>query len=323
MQGFTFYTEKIANKGEDAPATYLDHTTRGIIAVYDGLGGAGSALYEIPNESVSHSGAYLASRLAKTTTERCFQDNQHLEGEEFIQFLELTLRENFEQEKIRLQIPHSRLKSKLLRTLPTTIAGIYWEISWGNEGNKMLDSYTFWAGDSRCFFLEKESLKQVSRDHLKGNPDALENLKQDATMLNCLHADEPIFDLELLQYKLEQPTVLICATDGCFGYIAHPIYFEYILLETLMNSNYTLEDWNENLKQVLLSITGDDMSFSLVAWGFEHLDAMKLYFHERYEIVKKDYIGTWITFKNNPHTQEQSEQFLQNLWKNYAQNYYI
>ena len=67
------WTEKKRGKGEDAPPTGLYHRSgaRGVIAVYDGAGGAGAReVGRTPDEEVS--GAFVASRAARFALEDWF-----------------------------------------------------------------------------------------------------------------------------------------------------------------------------------------------------------------------------------------------------------
>ena len=78
-----------------------------------------------------------------------------------------------------------------------------------------------------------------------------------------------------------------------------------------MESHYDMEDWAERLKEALLSITGDDMSLTIMAWGFDNLEAIKSYFIARLEVLKKEFIDVWEVVK------AQSEDAIQALWKKY------
>src|SRR5262245_47245379 len=61
--GFTLFTEKVENHGEDAPPLFLRCGSRDVLAVFDGLGGAGSERYDDPGDPGRPvKGAYLASR---------------------------------------------------------------------------------------------------------------------------------------------------------------------------------------------------------------------------------------------------------------------
>lgn len=304
-----FWTEKRVALGEDAlPTLEIGDDGTLLMAVYDGLGGAGSTLYTVGQASFS--GAYLASRCAKATTEAYYKLWDCDSEESFAEGLEIALKHNFEAYRQELNAPISRLRSKLIKTLPTTIAGVLIEV-----GEVSIETTTFWAGDSRCYFLQLDGLKQISTDDLAGKPDALQNLRLDATITNCVHA-EGAFELNSRMHLIDEPVVFLVATDGCFGYVETPMHFEYILLDTLMQSHYDMEDWAEKLRERLLVLTGDDMSLAVVAWGFESLEAIKSYFIPRLEILKRDFVEVWEVATS--WGANAKEELLQTLWKKYC-----
>jgi serine/threonine protein phosphatase PrpC len=317
---FSIWIEKIENKGEDAPPTLLfgDDNT-GILAVYDGLGGAGSKTYPIENQDgITHeySGAYLASRLAKAILEDYYM---HTESDEnFVENLAIYLQEEFNLYLQKINTSPSKLKSKLIKQLPTTLAGIFFE---ENETELYLD--VFWAGDSRCYVMTQNSLMQLSKDDLNGHPDALQNLREDALISNCLYAGDA-FVLHHFLYRFNEPCLLITATDGCFGYVETPAHFEYILLNTLMNSYYDLEDWQEKLTDIFSQIAADDVSMSLLAWGFDNLNELKNYFYPRYLFLFHEYILPLQNLENQT-TQDNvhitKNQLQESLWNKYKGEY--
>jgi len=313
-----FCTEKRPTLGEDAPPT-LKINAEGdalIMAVYDGLGGAGSTLYTLA-ENRQASGAYLAAHCAKAVVEHFYELWNDEQADALAQELEDALKYSFLAYQKELNAPVSRLKSKLLKTLPTTLAGIWIAETLDERQKTCLEATAFWAGDSRCFFWEIEGLRQISIDDLNGQPDAFQNLHLDATITNCIHA-EGNFVLHTLDYVIDTPTIFLVATDGCFGYVQTPMHFEYILLKTLMESNQDAEDWAERLKEQLLAITGDDTSLALVAWGFQTLEEIKHCYYPRYETLKKTYIDIW-----ENETNENREQLGLILWETYKKDYYI
>ncbi len=303
MLCFDFWTEKRASLGEDAlPTLEVADDGTVLLVVYDGLGGAGSTLYDVGQASFS--GAYLASRCAKAVTEAFYRLWDAQTEESFAEGLEVALKYALDAYRQELNAPISRLKSKLLKTLPTTIAGILIE-----PKQETIQTTTFWAGDSRGYFLQLEGLKQISTDDLHGSPDAFENLRLDATLTNCVHA-EGNFHINTLFHSIDEPIICLVATDGCFGYVQTPMHFEYILLQTLMESHYDMEDWAEKLKDRLLALTGDDMSLALWAWGFDSLEAIKSYFIPRLEILTTEFITVWETLSDDIEKE--------NLWKKYS-----
>lgn len=330
---FSIWIEQIEGKGEDAPPTLtFGDNGSGVMAVYDGLGGAGSKAYQLPLEGEnvrSYSGAYLASRLAKRLIEAFYQENYQQAFP--IDTLAPFIQEEFRTYSQEIGDKPSKLRSKLIRTLPTTLAGIYFE---PQDAHQIL-TRSFWAGDSRCYVLQKNGLRQISQDDLKGKPDALTNLLQDAIISNCVSAQDQ-FQIHEQSLVIQEPSILITATDGCFGYLPSPAHFEYLLLDTLMASYYDEEHWQENLSREMMRYAGDDISMSLLALGFDNLNELKNKFYDRHKEVFGQYIQPLAeleasfepsaqaeTANQSEAFQKKRKQLLQDLWDSYKNNYYI
>ncbi len=320
---FTIWIEKIENHGEDAPPTLLlNPPHKGVLAVYDGLGGAGSKTYlleEWNNELLS--GAYLASRYAKQCLEDYFK-KAVLQDLGLINQLSQHIKHNFQAFAQSLESAPSRLKSKLIKTLPTTLAGMAF---YPAETSNALIVNSFWAGDSRNYVLtDAQGLQQISIDDLNRQPDAMENLWQDATLSNCIDASGK-FTINQQIFEISLPCILLSATDGCFGYLPTPMHFEYILLHTLMNSFFDIEDWHEKLSEQLGQAAADDVSLSMCAIGFDNLNALKVHFFPRYQFIYHRYIAPYeaIMISQGIYKDEEQkrEQLLQ-LWGNYKTDYY-
>ncbi|MDX2302656.1 MAG: hypothetical protein NW226_07635 [Microscillaceae bacterium] len=329
MMYFTIHTEKIEHKGEDAePTLLLGDDDSGVLAVYDGMGGAGSKTYTVLslNREVVHSGAYIASRLAKSILEDFYFHTDSTD--DFVENLRLSLKEGFQEYYLQLDDQPSKLRSKLIKNLPTTLAGIYFQLA--VKGN--LELTAFWAGDSRCYILQKDGLQQLSLDDLNGMPDALSNLSEDATISNCISADGN-FVLNTRNYSVQNPCILITATDGCFGYLPSPAHFEYIILDTLMNSYFDVEDWKEKLTESLSEYTADDTSMSLLCLGFSNLNQLKTEFYPRFAILFQQFIQPLEEIDDKIERSlhsvveeidfaETRKELLKSLWEKYKINYY-
>ncbi|KOY86980.1 hypothetical protein AD998_13255 [bacterium 336/3] len=313
---FSIWTEQIADKGEDAPATLLidEENGTGLLVVYDGLGGSGSTPYTIGQKTFT--GAYLASRLAMQVTEQAFVQ-QNPEIENFTENLEKYLKTAFSLKIAQIDQQRSKLKSKLIRRLPTTIAGVVFRVE---EGITMSQNkyYTesFWAGDSRVYVLKKDILKQISEDDLIEPFDAFENLQKDSPISNCISADED-FTLRKKQIIFDEPIVLITATDGTFGYLPTPFHFEYYLLATLHHPLVcNVEMWQEILTIALEMVTGDDMSLSLITLGYGNdLMSLKVATLDRFMELRQSYIRPMAL------NREDSD-IRQSLWDAYKETYY-
>lgn len=314
MMFFSIWTEKIAEKGEDAPPTLLidEENGTGILGVYDGMGGAGAMPYTIGNRTFS--GAYLASRLAMQVTEQTFvQYNPDLES--FTDKLETYLRTAFALKIAQLDQQRSKIKSKLIKRLPTTLAGVVFRIEVGEQmSENIYHTESFWAGDSRVYVLTQKGLFQLSQDHLTENLDAWQNLQQDAPIANSINADTDFY-LHRQKNTFTEPIVLITATDGTFGYLSTPIHFEYYLLATLHHPLVcNTDDWRNILEIALEMNTGDDMSMSLLTLGYaEDLQNLKIATIDRLIHLQKQYVHTLDVASKDEKT---------TLWNAYKTQYY-
>jgi serine/threonine protein phosphatase PrpC len=185
-------------------------TNSGLIGVFDGLGGAGGATYP-GADGTSHTGAFYASRLARSVVSSFFESLKT----ERIDFnlsetpikLRATVKEAFANKIAELDTTASKIKSNLIRRLPTTMATIYFEKL--KEDERKPDNVhspsaihsvfstqsqsppkatyrcnIMWAGDSRCFLLNaSRALQQLTEDDLKTKGDALTNLSEDSVEL--------------------------------------------------------------------------------------------------------------------------------------------
>ena len=286
------YLEKIPDRGEDAEPTLLYRDKSGLISVFDGLGGAGSTVYE-EKDRPPHTGAYYASQLAKTIVEDYFaplidKESKENQEETLLRNLKVKLESELKKKASELDKNSSKLKSSLIRRLPTTMAAIYF---WKNTENPQeYKGFPIWAGDSRCYVLNTSNgLQQLTQDELKSAGDAFENLLNDSPLSNYINADID-FNLQSRTISVKFPCVFLVATDGCFGYLSTPMHFEFLLLKTLQDSEDE-KQWKETLTGELQQIAGDDVSMALIAIGWDDFKAFKQDFKCRLDSINNDYIS--------------------------------
>lgn len=191
--------------------------------------------------------------------------------------LEQVVRQHFrELESVAGPSRSSRLKSKLIRSFPTTIACLY--ITYPGEGTLI---NAIWAGDSRCFLWSpSKGLQQLTNDHTVSDVDPLENLYEDSPISNCINSDNDFF-LERKTYKeTDEQFVLLSATDGCFGYWPSPMHFEQALVTSLTDSN-SMKEWESMLCDKIETVTADDFSLALVAVGYDNFTDLYCSFLDR------------------------------------------
>jgi serine/threonine protein phosphatase PrpC len=276
------------NQGEDAPPLNLKMTSKNrVISVFDGLGGSGSTIYE--ENGKKRTGAYISSRVVRRVVLGYFDNlkNQNTTFEVNTKFIENLKTQiiNALDEKLKLQkYEVSKLKSSLIRTFPTTMALINCEIE---DCKLKLD--VIWAGDSRAYVLTADKgLIQLSKDDLKLDNDPFENLRNDSPLSNmiCLEND---FKLNHQTYFFDNPSLVIVATDGCFGYYSTPMHFEYYLLKSLMDSNNELE-YKDKLEQEFSKVSGDDFSLSLTSVIEKNFNEIKESCRNRFEELYNLYL---------------------------------
>ncbi|MEU3742702.1 serine/threonine protein phosphatase [Streptomyces sp. NPDC032198] len=279
LQSVGVWTERVAGRGEDAEPLIAHHlgTAQGLIAVFDGSGGAGSApVWQAPDGG-TRTGAWVGSRVARLATDCWFHDvvtrEQPDTAEQLRDYLDY-FHESAPQRR-------SKIVGKMRRQLPTTLAAVQYHLRDDNE----LEMQALWAGDSRAYLLHPGSgLHVVTRDHTE-EADALALLRSDPPMTNSICADRE-FTIDATRRTLQLPAVLLTATDGFFGYVHTPAEFEYVLLHTLMRAQST-DEWADLIRRSVQGYTADDASLALVALGYRDFSRLRSDFTQRHADVRK------------------------------------
>lgn len=297
---FTLDIEKIPGKGEDAPAILLQFEDDTIIlGVADGMGGSGGTVYDIGEGK--QSGAYLASRIINTISENYFIDfkkNGLDISKEFFNKIaeELKYHYNNGLTKVLDKIEKKgniklNIKSNLIKRLPTTVA-----LSYIKSNNNKITIYNFWAGDSRIYSLDPfTGLHQLTKDDIKSNEDAYDNLYNDSRISNCINADSD-YTINANTLEFQTPQIIFSATDGAFGYLQTPVHFEYLLLDSLIAS-ITVEEWRDKLSKKFDNEQSDDISLSLSIIGSKNFVDFKNLFYSRHQLLQKEISNINILFK--------------------------
>jgi serine/threonine protein phosphatase PrpC len=269
-------------RGEDAPPTFLRDTLtrRALLAVYDGLGGSGARAYPRAEDGSVVTEAYVAARVARTALEEWFRGAAESSGSGWEAAKGLTDLLAERLQKVRNPLPKSRVEGTLKRELPTTMAAL--EIR--SEGDGRLAVRARWAGDSRAYLLDGLGLRQLTRDHSKMT-DGLEILLQNPPMSNFISLGKP-FSIDCSDVEIELPAILLCATDGCFGYVETPALFEHMLLETL-RASASPEEWLERLREAILGFTQDDASMVVAMIGHRDFESAREDLRDRAEHVRR------------------------------------
>ncbi|ADH68152.1 PP2C family protein-serine/threonine phosphatase [Nocardiopsis dassonvillei] len=283
VRAWGVWAEKNPGQGEDAEPLWEHHTPSwsGIIGVFDGVGGAGSAFADADRSGHRATSAWVASRVAAMATREWFRAT--VSRPEPTDLAEVERLEEGVGSALRLMRPRerSRLTGRMIRQMPTTMAAVTYRIA-GPE----VQARALWAGDSRVYALDpRHGMTALTRDHTE-EQDALEQLRQDPPMTNMLSASPDLF-VESARVSLPQPCLLVCATDGFFGYVDTPHVFELLLLEAL-ECAVDGESFAAELERRVRAYTGDDATLAAVAFGFDTFEAMRTGFAERLRILQKE-----------------------------------
>jgi hypothetical protein len=266
---FSFNLAKVPDQGEDADPILRQGRELGLLAVFDGMGGAGGTVYETPDGP--RTGAYLASRVARDTVEErmlaLLDPEWNLDGPAAARDVRRSVKRALEDTLAELHAPTSGLRSRLLRALPTTMASLALQRREPRDGTWA--AHIFWSGDSRIYvFHPTTGAHQLTRDDLRDQGDALVNLRQDSVVSNAISADTD-FVVHHRQIELTAPFFAVAATDGCFGYVRTPIHFEHLVLAALRDSTDS-ESWSRGVQERITAITGDDAAMALLSVGADH-----------------------------------------------------
>jgi serine/threonine protein phosphatase PrpC len=272
---FAFNLGKIPDQGEDSDPILRDGPDLGLLGVFDGMGGAGGTLYETPEGR--RTGAYLASRIARDVVEQRMLDllepDWHLNGKAAARNLQHSVQQALKQRLQELNPAPSSLRSRLIRALPTTMAVVALQRT--QPGGPTWAGHVFWAGDSRAYVFEPRGASQLSTDDLRDPGDALANLRRDSVVSNAMSADTE-FHINHRRVELRSPFLVVCATDGCFGYVRTPMHFEYLVLSHLLEARNT-EAWSSALQAEIAAVTGDDAAMSALGVGADLKEFQELF----------------------------------------------
>ena len=312
------WTEKKPNKGEDAePRRQPQRVGPGMLAVFDGVGGAGVQTAGRTANGTERSGAWVSSRAVRLAMEQYFlhvvrynsadaTPDEHLAA---APPRKLSVHEHVNGVLQELRNPvRSRIVGTMQRELPSTLAAVLDEVQ-----PPWLKFQVRWAGDSRCYLLSPPAgLQQLSRDDTE-TLDALSSLEQDPPMTNQISADG--------QYRIQEPArsgqlcrALPVATDGFFSYVQTPAHFEYILLQSLDEATEPA-GWARFLASKVQEYTQDDASLALVAFGYSGFSELQAAFHERTSWLREEH---WQPFERLGDADDEAYRALRlDSWRRY------
>ncbi|MDQ3385984.1 MAG: protein phosphatase 2C domain-containing protein [Actinomycetota bacterium] len=272
---FGFNLGKIPDQGEDSDPILRIGRDLALLAVFDGMGGAGGTVYETPDGP--RTGAYLASRVARDVIEQrmveLLEPDWYLDGRATAQDLRRSMKAALVERLAELKAPPSGLRSRLLRALPTTMA--LTALQRLQPGGGRWACHVLWAGDSRAYVFDADGAHQLTTDDLRDPGDAMANLRHDSVVSNAISADTE-FDVRYRRVELQAPFLLVCATDGCFGYVRSPMHFEHLVLSRLRDVR-SVDGWSAALQAEITATTGDDAAMSTLGVGADLAELKALF----------------------------------------------
>lgn len=304
------WIEQIEGEGEDAPPVIaVDPLMRyGYVAVFDGMGGASSIryLWDGREQSGARIAALLAARAflehigaagAPETAESlrgegeggvallpeaAHPDGAWIEPDRLADRLGALFCETAGR-LVQASGPQ-RLKGRGLRRLATTMAAAAFV-----AGEDRFTVRSVWAGDSRCYFLSEERLVPLTTDDVKQENPVHPALSSDSPLSNCISETGPnrLHDDER---EFRTPGLIICCSDGAYGFLRTPVHFEHMILSTLSCSE-TPEDWRRKLWERLKSEASDDVSMLLAPLGFPSFAALRARLTARLEAFERRYLA--------------------------------
>lgn len=294
--------EKIAGNGEDS-YLYWVMPEAVIAGVFDGCGGSGARKY---NTLSGKTGAYISSRAAASAAGEWFKSSANNPQAGFsVESLKKKIQEGLEIcDKIGNQ--QTGIRGSLAKDFPTTAAIIVCQ-----KNPTGITIHCIWCGDSRCYLLDKNGLKQLTIDDIDDGLDAMDNLSSDGVLTNFISSSQD-FLLHFKTYNVTEPCIVFTATDGCFGYFSTPMEFEYHLLNCLVHSD-CVQNWELQIKKILDVVSGDDYSLCGYIFGYGSYNALRNDLSARRNDVYANYVcGTEGLLR------EQKKM----LWNQYKISYY-
>lgn len=296
---FTFYS---VLKNEDA----IPFIGGNIIAVADGLGGSGSAVHAIDRsehkdmygdimscafgdmkemspilakyigelvapmaDGVDDTSALWASRIAiarcvYALTQGKFAKSDLSDKKErakLADFIGYGLHETAK----KFDIKKGRYDEQLL--LPTTLAFMRC-----TEKKKSVVVETLWAGDSRCYAVTADGLRQLSVDD-EDNSGSITNL---------FFADNEKAKLNYICHEIQKPCALFAVSDGVFDPFDpyENLGVEHTLLSAIGQCG-SYEELSGSLCDFYGSVHGDDATMAFVCFGFDSYEDMQKKFEKR------------------------------------------
>ena len=281
-------------RGEDCGFCEF-HGGRTILGAFDGCGGLGARRY-----ANGRTGAYIASHAAAETARAWCSKSGEKTAADLKAQLDAAL-----QKLVNEMEPVGRTNvGSMIKPFPTTACIALAEEKPGG----VIECEFMWVGDSRGYVLRPDGLRQLTRDDLRTDEDAFNNLYVDSPLSNVVNGMGD-YIINSRKVNVAGTAVVFAATDGTFGYLPSPMHYEWMVLDAMMKAD-SFENWRENLIGITDSVTADDSTYMMAVFGWRDFADMREAFAGRHASLEERLMAA------------QDEDALREYWNEYRMGYY-
>ena len=279
-------------RGEDC-GFCTSHGSRALLGAFDGCGGLGARKY-----ADGRTGAAIASQAASETALMWLRETGDAAGLKIR--LDSALRALMDEME-----PAGRTNvGSMIKPFPTTAC-----IATAEElPGCGIDCEFMWAGDSRGYVLRPDGLRQLTRDDLRTDEDAFDNLYVDSPLSNMVNGTGD-YIIHSRRVIAAGPAVVFAATDGTFGYLPSPMHYEWMLLDAMQKAD-SFEGWRGRISEMTESVTADDSTYMMAIFGWRDFADMREAFAGRHAALEARLIAA------------RDEGDLREYWNEYRAGYY-
>jgi hypothetical protein len=112
--------------------------------------------------------------------------------------------------------------------------------------------------------------------------DPLEQVRGDFRLQNVISVSSA-FKINYSDIYINRPALVLVATDGLYHSLPTPGSLEYIILSSLQNSE---SETTLRLTRMAREVANDDVSFVLLALGFDKFEEIRLAFRGRFAALE-------------------------------------
>jgi hypothetical protein len=135
------------------------------------------------------------------------------------------------------------------------------------------------------------------------------------------------FHVNYRRVELDAPFLLVCATDGCFGYVPTPMHFEHLLLRGLKGAR-TTRAWSAAVQAAIVPVTGDDAAMAVLGVGTD-LQGFQSLLNPRLAELEREFIEPLGQLRRTVEDAERAlvearqrhEEQMATLWAQYSEGY--